>query len=213
MLYKTLKPTIQKLPLIYSRDLLRLEKSRQALLNQLFRWQAEGLIIKLKKGIYQLNDADRKLNPGIEFIANQLYGPSYVSLEFALQAYGLIPEAVFELTSVTTKKTMRIRNKRGNFTYQHIKPQAFRGFKQRKGPSGFTHFIAEPEKAVVDFLYLNLRKIPVSDTAVFEESFRFQNTKSLKNSRLLAWARLFKNKKLSKVVRNFTRFAKGGGKR
>lgn len=64
--------------------------------------------------------------------------------------YGLIPEGVADMTAVTTRKTMRFENTLGRFIYQHIKPAAFRGFRTMgSGPNAF--FMAEPEKAVVDF--------------------------------------------------------------
>ena len=113
--------------------------------------QAKKLIIKLKRGFYVLNENDRKVTPSRFYIANRLYGPSYISMESALSFYGFIPEQVSALTSVTTKKTLRIRNDSGDFLYQHIKPETFRGFKAAKDNTGFDFFIAVPEKAIVDF--------------------------------------------------------------
>ena len=210
MNYAEFKSQLQTMPLLVSQDLLSMAKDKQVLRNQLNRWHKKGLIIKLKRGVYQLNETDRKVNPSLAFIANQLYGPSYVSLEYALQVYDLIPEAVWTVTSVTTKKTMKIKNKRGSFNYRHVKPQAFRGFKSVKDSAGLTYFIAEPAKAVIDFLYLRLDEISDSDKEVFEESFRFQNLESVKAARLRKLATLFDNKKLMRVVKNFCTFLKKG---
>ena len=210
MNYAEFKFKLQKMPLIVNQDLLGMAKDKQVMRNQLNRWHKKGLIIQLKRGMYQLNETDRKINPSLAFIANQLYGPSYISLEYALQMYDLIPEAVWTVTSVTTKKTMKIKNERGNFNYRHIKPQAFRGFKGVKDSAGFTYFIAEPAKAVVDFLYLRLDEILDSDKEVFEDSFRFQNLESVKAVRLRKLAALFDSKKLKKVVENFCDFLKKG---
>ena len=101
----------------------------------------------------------------------------------------------------------------GTFIYQHIRPQAFRGVKAVKDECGLTFFIAEPEKAVVDFLYLNLKKIPAGSKDIFKESFRFQNLDSLKTRRIIQLAELFNNYKLMKVVMNFCEFAKKEGGR
>jgi len=206
MNYAQFKNRVLNLPLILSKDILSFEKNRQALLNQLKRWQDRQLIIKLKKGVYILNQNDRKINPSRQFIANQLYAPSYVSLEYALGFYGIIPERVIEVTCVATKKTARFLNKSGTFTYQHIKPAAFRGFKTLKDENGLTYFIAEPEKAVVDFLYLNLDKFKRDDKDIFEGSYRFQNAETLNKKRIIELAGCFNNRKLSKIASLFCEF-------
>ena len=210
MNYTDFRNKFKDMPVIFSRDLSgRKAKEAQLMRNQLNRWRQKGLIIKLKRGAYILNELDRKNSPGLQFIANQLYGPSYVSLEFALNLYGLIPERVSDITSVTTKKTMVIKNDLGVFIYQHIKPDAFRGFKALKEDSGITVFIAEPEKAVVDFLYLNLNNMPVDNTAIFRDSYRFQNLEQLKAAKIMKFSKLFDNPKLIKVAENFSKFIKG----
>lgn len=209
MNYAGFKNKFKDMPVIFSRDLSgRAAKEAQLMRNQLNRWREKGLIIKLKRGAYILNELDRKISLSSQFIANQLYGPSYVSLEFALNLYGLIPERVSDITSVTTKKTMVIKNDLGVFIYQHIKPDAFRGFKALKEDSGTTVFIAEPEKAVVDFLYLNLNNMPVDNTAIFRDSYRFQNLEQLKAAKIMELSKLFNNSKLMKVARNFSEFIK-----
>jgi len=208
MLYSEFKQKEQKMPLIFSRDLLRLRKDKQVLLNQLYRWQQKGLVVQLKRGVYQLNESDRRVNPSLEFIANQLYAPSYISLDYALEVYGMIPEAVADVTSVSTKKTMSFKSQQATFIYQHIKAQAFRGFKAVKDSQGYSYFIAEPEKAIVDFFYLNLDRISSLDKGVFGGSYRLQNLETLKLPKLLKWAKLFGSKKLLLVVKNFIEFAK-----
>ena len=143
--YTTFKNRFSGLPVILSKDVTERmggEKSRSAsggrqeLRNQLSRWQKRGLIVKLKKGMYLLNENDRKVNPSKLFVANQIYTPSCVSLEYALGFYGLIPERVVEVTSITTKKTLRITNPVGRFSYQHVTTSAFRGFKITKDENG-----------------------------------------------------------------------------
>lgn len=208
MNYTEFKIKFQDFPVIMSQDVVRSGKDGQIMRNQLNRWQEKGLIIKLKRGIYILNKSDRKISPSRNFIANQLYGPSYVSLEYALNLYGLIPEEVSDVTSVTTKKTMRLKNDLGLFVYQHIKPEAFRGFEAVKDEEGLTVFIAEPEKAVVDFLYLNKRRFRSNAKDMFKTSFRFQNLEKLKQLRILELARLFDNRKLLRVTKNFCTFIK-----
>lgn len=209
MRYAQFKNRCLHLPFIVSRDIAGFKKSgKQVLHNQLRRWQAKGLIIKLKRGIYIFNANDRKVNPSRQFFANQLYSPSYVSLEYALNFYGLIPERVIEVTSVTTKKTMQFKNALGTFSYQHIKPEAFRGFRAAKENNDLIFFIAEPEKAIADFLYLNLNRFKLADKDIFRSSYRFQNAESLNRKKILKFTGLFRNKKLSRIAGLFCEFVK-----
>lgn len=194
------------MPIIPARAAMALKKDPQAMRNQLTRWQKRGLIIQLKRGIYTLSKADRRVNPSRFFLANQLLWPSYVSLESALSYYGFIPEAVADVTSVSTKKTSRFTNSLGRFVYQRIMPDAFRGYKSYKDEAGLLCLIAEPEKAMVDFLYLNLRKFKANAKTVFKESYRFQNIEGLKPKKIIFWARLFKNSRLEAVANEFCTF-------
>ena len=178
----------------------------QAMRNQLTRWQKRGLIIQLKRGIYILNKNDRKIFPSRFFFANQIMWPSYVSLESALGYYGLIPEMVSDVTSVTSKKTARFKNELGQFIYQHLKPDVFKGYRSFKDEAGMDVLIADPEKAIVDFLYLNLGKFKVSAKDVFGGSYRFQNTEQLNCRKIISWARSFKNKRLEAIAGEFCAF-------
>lgn len=119
-------------------------------------WNKKGYLTRVGKGIYfnsyffkdQLNEQ------ALFLIANKAYSPSYVSLESALSYYGLIPEAVANITSVTTKKTNTINYDLGEFIYKSIKPSLMFGF-NLISYNNFTYKIATVEKALVDFLYLN----------------------------------------------------------
>ncbi|OGR64973.1 MAG: hypothetical protein A2X31_07370 [Elusimicrobia bacterium GWB2_63_22] len=157
-------------------------------------------MLQLRRGLYILNKDDRKIEPSRLYLAEQLYQPSYVSLEYALSRYGLIPERVADVTSVSTKKTARFSNDFGTFSYQTVKPSAFRGFISGKDEAGLPYFIAEPEKAVADFIYLNLRKIAaglVEKTLL--ESFRFQHLESLNKNKVTAYFGLFNNTKMREI--------------
>jgi predicted transcriptional regulator of viral defense system len=202
------KNKLRSLPVISRCDLAALKEDNQALRNQLVRWQKKKLLIQLKRGLYMFNENERRITPSESFIANRLYEPSYVSLEYALGYYGLIPERVAGITSISTRKTARFRNTLGTFTYQHIKPHAFRSFREEKDSTGLSFFIAEPEKALIDFFYLNLRRFNGFSQSVFKESFRFQNTESLKKSRILELAALYANNKLTRVAKVFCEYLK-----
>ncbi len=199
MQYIDFKDKVAVQPFFKSADLEVFEPDLQVFRNRLLRWEKQGLILKLRKGFYMLNKANRKIEPSRTFIANQLYAPSYVSLEYALNIYGLIPERVMEVTSITSKKTQHFSTPLGVFTYQHIKLACFRGFKAVKDENGKSCFIAEPEKAMVDFIYLNLNKFNSADPDIFEESYRLQNIRQLSCEKVHAFSRMFKNRRLAKA--------------
>ncbi len=190
---------------ILSRDVRTDQEDHQAMLNQLSRWQKRGLILPLRKGVYVLGPTQSSSSPDLLMLANIIYEPSYVSLEYALHFYGLIPERVMQVTSITTRKTKSFKNSFGCFVYQHLKPCAFRGFRQELGKGG-SFFLAEPEKAVVDFLYLNLARFTHDPCRVMQESYRFQNMEDLQPARLLELGHLFECKKLMKVIGTLTEF-------
>lgn len=206
MNYNEFKNAVQHWPLIFSRDLTLHQPDKQVIRNQLERWHLKKLLIKLKRGVFLLNQNDSKVKPSRTYIANQLYTPSYVSLEYALNYHNLIPERVVDVTSVTTKKTLRLKSEIGAFIYQHIKPAAFRGFRGLKDEAGLIFFIAVPEKALVDFCYLNLRKFQGDYKAAFEESYRLQNVEALNTKRIAHFAELFDNQKLISVSQSLCDF-------
>lgn len=202
MKFRDFKNKIKAFPVFSSGQFAAFFGNKQTFRNQLNLWQKSGLIIKIKKSLYVLNESDREINISRSFLANQLLTPSYISLEFALSYYDIIPEKVEDLTSVTSKKTAVYKNAFGVFRYQHIKNTCFAGFREITDENNMKIFIAQPEKAIIDFLYLNLSKINISDTDVFEQNFRFQGLEILNKKKLTAWAELFNNKKLLKVVKN-----------
>ena len=146
-----------------------------------------GLFVKLRNGFYMLKDS----RPSSYFIANRLYQPSYISLEKALSHYGIIPETVYTITSITTKPTREFKTPQGIFSYQRIKKEAFVGYEPKEMEDA-TVFFAEPEKALADYLYfVDLKKISLNDRL---------ELKGVKKTKLLAFARLFKRRSLLKLV-------------
>jgi hypothetical protein len=128
-----------------------------------------GSIIRIKKGLYAGNDSRNPFSR--EVLANLVYGPSYLSLEFALQFHGLIPEAVTVLTSVTTQRNRSYDTPVGRFEYVHL-PKRFyaAGFDWQPLASGRGFLMAGPEKALFDTLYVrtpNVRKADI-ETHLFE---------------------------------------------
>jgi hypothetical protein len=110
-----------------------------------------GVIIRVKKGIYIFGEDYRRRPFSREILANLIYGPSYISLEFALHYFGLIPERVEAVTSVTTGRSRKYSTPVGLFTYRMIPLAAFRlGMSRVELDDGRSFLIATPEKALAD---------------------------------------------------------------
>jgi hypothetical protein len=169
--------------------------------NQLTKWQNRRLVIKLRKGLYVLGELDRKITPSRMFLANQLYQPSYVSNEYALGFYDIIPERVYDITSVSSKKTVTFENEFGRFVYQHLKKEGFKGYKMVVDENGFNCFIAEPEKALMDYCYLKLLLFKTRPYIVFD-SLRLQNLKFLKTRKIIAYAETFGSNALKDIAQS-----------
>lgn len=129
-------------------------EKREHLLVQLHRWCAAGKLVRLRRGMYAFGEEYRKKPVNPAMLANQLYAPSYLSLQWALNYHGLIPEAVYELTSITTRQTKRFENSFGVFSYRSLKRERFWGYRSVAFGSG-TAQLASPEKALIDFWYLD----------------------------------------------------------
>lgn len=201
MRYEEFKTYIKDIPIITNQYLHLTGLYNNNLRIQLRRWTKKGKIVKLRRGIYILNQEDRKLEPSRLFLSAELYRPSYVSLDYALSFYGLIPEKVADITCVSTKKTIHFENMFGKFTYQHVKRICFTGFIEQKDEAELPFFIATPEKAIVDFLYLNQRNINGDYKEILLESFRFQNLDTINKSKLISYSKLFSSKKLMRIIK------------
>jgi predicted transcriptional regulator of viral defense system len=119
-----------------------------------------GQIIRVTKGLYVFGPKERRSLLNLESLANQIYGPSYVSLEYALAFYGLIPEYVAEVTCVTTKRQKKYETPIGRFSYTPIPVSLFStGFTLCQITDYESALIATKEKALADLLYVRKLKI------------------------------------------------------
>ena len=163
---------------------------------RLVEWQGKGYITKVKRAYYYFNDIE--VNESFLYkIANKIYAPSYISMESALTYYGFIPEGVFITTSVTTMNTAKQETGLGRFTFQHLKPELFFAY-QIVSMNDNRIKIAEPEKAILDYLYL--RKVPDIETL---QGLRFnipQIKEKLDFSKIEAYCSLFGSRVLNQRV-------------
>ncbi len=124
-------------------------------------WQVTEKIDQIRRGWYRINGTTTQ-EEDLREIANHIYEPSYISLETALRYYNFIPEIVPTITSISPRKTQTFSGKVGNFSYQSIHKEMFRWYKMISYKNHMI-FIAEPEKAVLDFLYYHYEIQTVED--------------------------------------------------
>ena len=130
--------------------------------NKVSSLEKRGDLIRLKQGLYVTNSQVSGQRLSEVLVANHLYGPSYVSLQYALRYYGLIPEQVFTVTSMTMKHSKVFHTPLARFEYVHVDDEVFPiGIKEAKTENGSSFMIATPEKALCDLIsnisHLNLR--------------------------------------------------------
>jgi predicted transcriptional regulator of viral defense system len=121
--------------------------------NNFSHWIRRGLLVRLRQGYYTFPEYLSKPDYQLYF-ANRMYRPSYISLHTALSFYGIIPEAVVQITSVTSLKTATFNNQMGEFSYKSLRNDLLFGYDLKAIANGRTLQMAQPEKALLDLLYL-----------------------------------------------------------
>lgn len=121
--------------------------------NNLTRWIKKGYLIRLRQGHFTFTEYKRKPDYPLYF-ANRIYRLSYVSLHTALAFYGMIPEAVVQIVSVTSLKTSSFSNGIGDYSYHSVKENLMFGYELKPTTDNRTIQFATPEKALLDLLYL-----------------------------------------------------------
>jgi len=109
-----------------------------------------GELVPVIRGIYETDGSI----PGY-YLAPIIYGPSYLSFEFALAYHSLIPEAVYTFTSATfeKKKAKQYTTSYGTFTYRDVPSEAYPAGIVLHSENGYGFQLASPEKAICDQLY------------------------------------------------------------
>ena len=176
--------------------LLAGNKDPHALRVQLSRWVRAGKLYRLRRGLYALAPPYQRVRPHPFLVANHLVRPSYVSLQAALAYYNLIPEAVYMVTSVTTARPGERRTPLGVFLYRHVRPALFFGYRLEEVAPGQRAFVALPEKALLDLIYLQ----PARDLQAYLKELRLQNLERLDLQRLREFAERSGVAKLRRAV-------------
>lgn len=121
--------------------------------NAFGRWVRKGYLVRLRQGFYAFPEYQGKPDMAVYFAA-RIYNPSYVSLHTALAFYGLIPEAVTQITSVTSLKTALFKNGFGEYSYKSVREDLMFGYAPQPLADSRAIPYATREKALLDLLYL-----------------------------------------------------------
>jgi len=166
---------------------------------RLFEWKVKGYIVKIRNGWYCLPEFLE--DPYCTWIiANTTHSPSYLSLETALNYYGLIPEGVYMTTSVTTKRSLQIEMAGNRYSYSCIRTGLYNGYNLiRTARYERTIRIADFEKAIVDFFYFrsNYNTIGMISELRFSEPVIREN---LNTDRLFKYLDEYSNHELKSRV-------------
>lgn len=170
---------------------------------RLNEWQDKGYIKKVIDKYYIFFDTE--LNENVLFeVANRIYNPSYISLEIALSYYNLIPETVYTITSISTRRTYSFNTPVGNFEYRTVKVDYFFGYKFIDY-NNHRYKIGSPEKVLLDYFYLNPaieRKIDFESLRIDRDVFFERIDKAI----LFEFLERFKQKALKKRINTLFKF-------
>lgn len=152
MKFRVFENHMKDLPAFNLNDVRKLDPGFHR--QQLSYWLSRDWIQALPGGYYML--ANQKVDERYLFaLANLIYQPSYISLESALAYYGVVPESVLGVTSVSSRKTIRYQSRWGEFRYRSVKPLYMFGYLVLESGQKRKYKMARLEKAVLDYLYLN----------------------------------------------------------
>lgn len=187
---------IQTEPVFETGLLLAGDANPREIHRQLSRWRQAGKIYQLRRGLYSLAPPFQKVIPHPFLIANRLIPASYVSLQSALAYYGMIPEHVPVTTSVTTSRPAHWDTPVGVYDFRHIQVDFFDGYRLIDLGGKQQAFIARPEKALLDLVYLE----PGGDTLDYLVELRLSNLNQLDWQLLSRLAGKIEKPKLMRAV-------------
>ena len=172
--------------------------------NALTRWQQKEYLEKIRNGYYRFPEHPTIDANYLFFTANHIYRPSYVSLFSALRWYDFIPEGVFTVTSVGTRKTKVFSTPLGHFSFKKIKRELFFGYTLQSF-NAYHIKMASPEKAILDVLYLYPHLRSEADFAGLRLNL-FEIRNALDGKKLTEYLELFKMRSLEKRTKVFLKF-------
>ena len=156
MRWEELLSKFDQQPLFHSRMLELFNEPSSHIQVQLSRWVKQRKLSQIRRGWYLIQKPFRKMMIPAARIANDVVHPSYLSLEWALGYYGLIPEHVPNLTCVTTQRGIRFTFENRFYSYRNVKSSFFKGYTSII-LDGQSVLVARPEKSLLDKIYFFLQ--------------------------------------------------------
>lgn len=196
MEFQTLLSLVADEPVFDTGLLLAGRQSPGYVRRQISGWVDSGKLWQLRRGLYTLAPPYQQTPPHPFLVANRLADGSYVSLQSALGYYHLIPEHVAAVTSVTTQRPREWDTPVGMYLYRHIQPDLFYGYRRVRVSDDQYAFIALPEKALLDLVYLE----PGGDSPEYLAALRLQNLDQLDADTLHALAQRSGKPKLRRAA-------------
>jgi predicted transcriptional regulator of viral defense system len=163
---------------------------------QISRWAGNGRLYRLRRGLYALAPPYRKVKAHPFVVANRMVRPSYVSLQSALAIHGLILESVPVTTSITTGRPGEFSTPLGTFVFRHVRTPLFQGFREVEMDTLQSAFVATPEKALLDLLYLEKG----SDSEAYLAELRLEIDDGFDLEELERFSRIFRSGKVRRAV-------------
>lgn len=196
--------------LVFDKNALKLlEKDPNNLNANLKYWLKNGDLIALKKGLYIFRDKYEKENSKneyLEYLANKILTPSYLSLEYVLDKYSLVSESARALTSISNKATREFSNSLGVWRYYSVPAKLFSGYKIKYFKNQ-PIFEATKAKALFDFLYLRFRRGNKPNTKSFSDlRLNLENLTKSDWTELLAYFKLVSGERwqvLKKIIEKY----------
>jgi predicted transcriptional regulator of viral defense system len=203
MKFELLREKIEQAPIFSFNDILKwFPKTKTPVLKvQISQWLKNKNIIRLKNGLYYYTKIDLT-DPF--FICPKLYFPSYISLETALNYYGLIPDVPQTITSITNLTTANFKTKLSNFSFHKIQAKYFFGWRTIKNQKNNLFYnIAQPEKAMIDFLYFNKVQLKTDEDL---KALRFNFTPNFRWQKFIKISKVFSQPQLRKIALSLQKF-------
>lgn len=164
----------------------------------------KGELIRLKNGFFVIAEKIKKVPVPYNQIANLLYGPSYLSFEWALSYYGMIPEGVYVVTSTSATKSKSYTTPLGTFDYHYLSHNRYAiGIDQKENFAG-RFLIATPEKALADLIHFKSRNLETTQDMLIDliEARRIEEEtlKNLNKNLLLDIESRYRSKAVTQLV-------------
>jgi len=197
MKWESLLAVVGEEPVFSSALLLSGRVSTAQVRLQLSRWVKAGRLLRLRRGLYALAPTWRKVEPTQFLVANRLRRGSYVSLQSALAYHGAVPEYVPVVTSVGPGRPEVLRNPLGSFQFSHLTRRLLYGYARVEITPGQFAFVALPEKALLDLVYLT----PGGDSLDYLRELRLQGSAVMDTAALRELAARSGKPKLARAAR------------